>query len=172
MDTADAEFADRRLTLLLGYWNSRRGDRRAPRQQDVELDEIPRLRPILNLIEVERDPLAFRHRLVGDDVVDRLGRDVTGQCVGASLYAEAAEEIRASLATIVAEVRPYHRLARLDWFERRWLTMESLELPLLGDDGRVASILRGATFGVIQPPLPERLRFAPLEPDRLAGPRA
>lgn len=169
MAVADREFADPRLGLLLEHWNAKRGEQPAPHRADIDPLDIPRLLPILNLIEVTHGPLAFRHRLVGTELVDKLGRDVTGEVVGAGLYAEAAEEILDTLRTIVEQVRPYYRLARLDWFERRWLTMESLELPLLGDDGRVAMVLRGATFGVVQPPLPERLRFEPVALDPMAG---
>ncbi len=56
-----------------------------------------------------------------------------------------APQIFDGLAAVAWEVRPYRRLARLDWFARPWLAMESLEMPLLGDDGRVSMILRGAS---------------------------
>jgi hypothetical protein len=141
----DHDFADPRLGVLFEHWALKCGGASAPRLQDLALLEIPQLSGILNLIEVGPRAAAFRH-----------------QSVGAALYAEAAEEIRGTLATIATECRPYRRLARLDWFGRSWLTMESLELPVLDETGRVAQILRASTFGVIQPPLPERLTFEPV----------
>ena len=162
MTVSGNDFADPRLSCLLDYWLEKRGDRPAPLREDIEPLEIPRLLPILHLIDVVQDPLHFRHRLVGTELVDKMSRDVTGLDVDASLYGDAAPEIIETLKTIVAEARPYHRLARLDWYERSWMTMESLELPLLDTDGRVAVILRGATFGVVRPPLERRLFFEPL----------
>ncbi|MBO6686122.1 MAG: PAS domain-containing protein, partial [Parvibaculum sp.] len=56
-----------------------------------------------------------------------------------------AQQIFDGLAAVAWEVRPYRRLARLDWFTRPWLAMEALEMPLLDDEGRVSTILRGAS---------------------------
>ncbi|SMF14550.1 PAS domain-containing protein [Tistlia consotensis] len=158
------ELADPRLVLLYDYWASKCDGRPAPRRQDIDPLEIPRLLPILHLIAVEHDPLVFRHRLIGTDIVEKMGRDATGQPVGVGLYGPAAAEIVETLTTIVEEVRPYRRRARLDWHDRRWLTVESLELPLVDAGGRVSTILRGAAFGGTRPPQAERLRFEPFEP--------
>ncbi len=162
MTVSGRDFADARLSCLLDYWLEKRGERPAPLREDIDPLEIPRLLPILHLIDVVPEPLRFRHRLVGTELVEKMARDVTGLDVDASLYGEAAPEIIESLKKIVEEARPYHRLARLDWYDRSWMTMESLELPLLDPEGRVAVILRGSTFGVIRPPLERRLFFEPL----------
>ncbi|SMF14554.1 PAS domain-containing protein [Tistlia consotensis] len=158
------EFADPRLPSLFDHWQAIRGTRIAPLGRDLELAAIPRLLPIIDLIEVLRAPLRFRHRLFGSELVARNGRDVTGLEIDAALHGDAATEIRATLATIVEQVRPYRRLARQDWANRPWLSVEAIELPLVDETGAVVQILRGVTYGIVQPPLEQRLSFEPLLP--------
>ncbi|HAC59739.1 PAS domain-containing protein [Parvibaculum sp.] len=138
-------FRDERLPRLFSYWLGKRGNRQAPARRNIKPMEIPSLLPIVHLIDVQEDPLAFRHRLIGAEIVDKMGRDVTGLWVDEALYGKAAKDIFDGLAAVAWEVRPYRRLARLEWHDRPWLAMESLEMPLLDDDGRVNMILRGAS---------------------------
>lgn len=159
---------DPRLVRLLGYWVERRGVRTAPRRADIDPLDIPDLLPILNLLDVLHDPLRFRHRLVGTEVVQALGRDATGRFVGEGLYGSAAQEVFDSLARLTREVRPFRRHSRLSWNGQEWLLLEALELPLLGDDGRVAMILRGNCFSLMAEAPAERLSFEPLDPDQAA----
>lgn len=138
-------FRDTRLARLLDYWRGKRGNRPAPARRNIRPMELGPLIPIVHLIDVHQDPLGFCHRLVGAEIVDRVGRDVTGKWVDEALYGPATTEIFDGLAAVAWEIRPYRRLARLDWHDRPWLAMESLEMPLLDEDGRVNMILRGAS---------------------------
>ncbi|MGE4220274.1 MAG: PAS domain-containing protein [Alphaproteobacteria bacterium] len=161
-------FSDPRLGRLYAYWRSKQSDGRPPRRRDLDPIEIPDLLPILHLIDVLWDPLRFRHRLVGTDVVRHMARDVTGLMVDESLYGPATDEIFESLRKLATECRPYRRQARLDWHGRQWLAVESVELPLTGDAGEVSMILRGTSFtpmarhGRTHPLARERLRLSPL----------
>lgn len=152
MDYQGHGFRDPRLAYLFDYWCSKKGDRIAASRTDLLPSEIKPFLPIMNLIDVERDPLRFRHRLVGTEIVDRLGRDVTGAPVSADLYGEAFEGVFDALKTIVEEVRPYRRLMNVSWGDRGWLSVESLELPLIDSSGQVNMILRVAShFSEAQP---------------------
>ena len=164
----DSQFGDERLARLYRYWWQKRGSRVAPNRADLNPAEIPDLLPILNLIDVAWRPLAFRHRLVGTELVERLGRDATGKAVAGDLYGPAAPEIFETLGRLVAEVRPYRRRARLVWHRRNWLTMEAVELPLVDDTDGVVMILRGAAVSTIQPGFPERLEYVALGPPEAA----
>ncbi|HCX67518.1 MAG TPA: PAS domain-containing protein, partial [Rhodobiaceae bacterium] len=68
-----------------------------------------------------------------------------GKWVDEEIYGEMAGEVFDGLAAVAWEMRPYRRLSRLDWIARPWLAMESLEMPLLDDDGRVNMILVGSS---------------------------
>lgn len=159
-----SQFGDERLARLYRYWWQKRGGGVAPHRSDLNPAEIPDLLPILHLIDVRWEPLSFRHRLVGTEIVERLERDVTGKEVTADLYGKAAGELLATLEQLAREVRPFRRRARLDWHRRDWLTMETVELPLVDDSGRTAMILRGASFAALAGESPERMEFEPLAP--------
>lgn len=149
MENGAHGFRDERLAGLLAYWRERRGNRQAPARRNIKPMEIPSLLPIVHLIDVQDDPLAFRHRLVGTEIVEKVGRNVTGKWVDEALYGKALRDVFDGLAAVAWEVRPYRRLARLDYHDRPWLGMESLEMPLLDDDGRVNMILRGASHFIV-----------------------
>ncbi|MBC7103877.1 MAG: PAS domain-containing protein, partial [Parvibaculum sp.] len=93
MDMGANGFRDPRLDWLYGYWLQKRGNRRAASRGDLAPSEIKPVLPILNLIDVRREPLGFRHRLVGTEIVERLGRDATGCWVESTLYGPAWQDI-------------------------------------------------------------------------------
>ena len=152
-------FNDPRLTRLYEYWWARRRSDLPPRRRDLDPIDLPGLLPILHLIDVMWRPLRFRHRLVGTEIVRHMGRDVTGRVLDESLYGPATNEILDSLTSLAMERRPYGRQARLDWHGRQWLAIESVELPLVDDDGQVTMILRGCSFETVDPT--EGLQRAP-----------
>jgi len=78
------------------------------------------------------------------------------------LYGPATAEVIETLSQVPRTVRPHRRRARLDWHPCNWLTMESLELPLLDEQGRVAMILRGSSFRLGRPLIGARLAYDPL----------
>jgi hypothetical protein len=155
-------FWDDRLEDLFAYWNLKRGNRPAPSRRDLDPRDIARLLPCLHLIDVEREPLRFRHRLVGSELIDILGRNVTGKYVGDGLYGRAAGEIFDTMKTLTTQLRPFRRRARLEWHRADRLTMEALELPLVDENGQVNMILCGRSFSLADPPLSTRLNFDPL----------
>lgn len=157
-----AQFDNRELNVAFDYWQDLRGMRTAPRREELNLREMSALLPLFNLIDVHWDPLRFRHRLVGSRYVEMLGRDVTGCYVDEGLYGEAATEIFNNLRLVAEEVRPYRRLARLDWHDRNWLMMESAELPLVDEDGWVNMILRVSSFETTKDLAASRLTYTPL----------
>ncbi|MDY0871472.1 PAS domain-containing protein [Dongia rigui] len=61
------------------YWNAKRAGRQMPARADIDpVIEIPRLLPHIILIDVRREPLDFRFRLVGSYVRQNLSRDYVG----------------------------------------------------------------------------------------------
>jgi hypothetical protein len=162
MNSMDELFWDERLTELYRVWRERKGARLAPTRADFDPTEFFALMPVVNLIEVHREPWGFRHRFVGTELAERMGRDVTGRWVDADLYGEAASDIFDGLRAVATEARPYRRRARLDWYTRQHLTTEAVEMPLLGPDGTINLILRGATFTVRPERLPQRLDYLAL----------
>lgn len=108
--------------------------------------EIKPFLPIMNLVDVHREPLEFRHRLVGTEIVEAVGRDVTGRVISPQLYGDDYEEILAGLRIVAEEIRPFRRLKRPRWSSRDWLSLESIELPLIDSSGEVNMILRALSL--------------------------
>jgi len=159
-----SQIGDERLKRIYRYWWGKRGDRIAPHRSDLSPAEIPDLLPIVNLLDVTWEPLTFRHRLVGTELVEWMQRDVTGKVVSEALYGRAAAVIIAGLTRIATEVKPYRRRSRLDWQERDWQAVESVELPLIDDSGRTVILLRAAAHSTAAPDFPERMEFTLLGP--------
>src|SRR6185312_534525 len=72
-------FASRDMNEIHAYWLAKRGQRRMPSRWDIDPAEIPRLLRNLMLIDVSHDPIRFRYRLIGSNVVDATGEDRTGR---------------------------------------------------------------------------------------------
>lgn len=69
------------LSDLHGYWRSRCQGQPFPARADIDPVDIPALLEHLVLLDVLRDPLDFRYRLVGGHVVKHSRRNVQGQTV-------------------------------------------------------------------------------------------
>ncbi|HEX9789596.1 MAG TPA: PAS domain-containing protein, partial [Kiloniellales bacterium] len=70
--------SDKRLATLYQYWQSKQGDRLMPARADIDPTEIPKLLPILLLIDVVAT-VSYRYRLVGTEIVSSAGQDITGK---------------------------------------------------------------------------------------------
>lgn len=156
------QFTDKQIAIAYDYWQEIRGMRVAPRREELNLRAMSSLLPHFNLLDVTWNPLQFRHRLVGATYVEMMGRNVTGHFVDEEIYGKAANEIFETLKLVAEEIRPYRRLARLDWHDRNWLLQEAAELPLVDEDGHVNMILRVSVFTPTTDLDSPRLSFVPL----------
>lgn len=72
-----------RIQRFRAYWNSRRtGPDVVPRRADFDPNHLRELLSNIVVMEVERDPLRFRYRLVGTRVVEFNNLDFTGLYLG------------------------------------------------------------------------------------------
>ncbi len=69
------------LADLHAYWRSRCQGQPFPARADIDPVDIPALLEHLVLLDVLRDPLDFRYRLVGGHIVEHSRRNVQGQTV-------------------------------------------------------------------------------------------
>jgi hypothetical protein len=75
------------LRRILAYWRGLSPTGR-PRRQDLDPVEIGADLPYVALVDIERDPLRFRWRLLGGHIVNSVGRNSTGRTFD-SLYCDA-----------------------------------------------------------------------------------
>lgn len=134
------------LNNLLGYWENCRGGRAIPARADLDPLHIPRLLSSVMLIDVLRDPLDFRYRLIGTRIVERLKSDYTGIRFSELGHTMPSDPVFALAAAIAQEARP-------GWVEIPYLRPHHLTRPWivlatpLSDDGHTVNmLLYGADF--------------------------
>jgi hypothetical protein len=138
----DCPFASQELNEMHAYWLAKRGARRMPSRRDIDPTEIPRLLRNVMLIDVLHDPIRFRYRLVGTNVVDATGENRTSKCFDSVDFFAANPIVREQYAAAVTTGEPVHSLEpfyRLD--TRREYAVERLMLPLSADGVAVDMIL-------------------------------
>ena len=130
---------ERRLRDLLAFWQQHRGGAVLPAR--AAFDPL-QLRPHLgwlSLARVEPDRRDLRYRLVGTNVVDWHGRDITGQLASQAL----PPPMPGLLMFLVEHPRPVRLHGRISWRDKGHLDYEMLALPLADDGVTVDQMLFG-----------------------------
>jgi hypothetical protein len=137
------EPAHPQLRALLDYWLMKKGERRAPARADIEPSEIVQLLPYVGLVDVTRDPLRFRFRLVGTAIAAGYGRDITGRFLDEVDLDGHEQDIVAEYAHVVETWEP--ACSRWEYVRRdgRYVAYERLALPLSRDGGTTVDMLFG-----------------------------
>lgn len=78
MNFDPASLTDSRIHQAFTYWDSLRNGREIPARSDIDPSEIIRILPFVLLVDVFYDPMDFRIRLAGTDIVERFGQEITG----------------------------------------------------------------------------------------------
>jgi hypothetical protein len=129
----------------LDYWDSKRAGRRMPARRDIEPTEILELLPYVVLIDVRRDPLDFRYRLVGTAVAARFGHDHTGAHFSALPQQSQGSEVWKTATRILQEKRPIVSHIPYVGYNSWIQNYRDISMPLSEDNDTVNMI-----FGVLQ----------------------
>jgi hypothetical protein len=97
------------LRRFHAYWQDKRGERAMPSFDDLDPLEFPWALGNLTLVDVLREPVRFRYRLVGSAHVERLGMDMTGKFVDDFPSAAVRQILMRSYAEAVETAQPLHR---------------------------------------------------------------
>ena len=128
---------------LYQYWLSKCVDGHPPSRADIDpIVEIPQLAKNLMLVDVRSD---FTYRLVGSEVVERHGLDMTGRRPGTSgRDPNALAEWTKALDYVREKRQPRLLVSRIgpDSIARNIM----LVLPLVGADGVIEMILVGSFY--------------------------
>jgi len=143
IDTRDiAEITSPRIHRLYSYWQSQQLHRGGslPRRSDIAPDRIRDLLPNIMIVDVERDPLRFRYRLVGTRVVEYNGLEFTGRYLGEIGWSE-EQDLFDSYAEVVKSRRPFFGSLAWGLVTRAMGRCEFARLPLSEDGEAVSQIL-------------------------------
>jgi len=150
---------DERLHKLYAYWNGiRPAPDLLPGRQHFDPVDIPALLPFLWLLDVHRDPLRFRYRLSGTELVKAMGADFNGKFLDEiradfpeSTTGKQHEEIVRTGVIAFREGWPTLHKGK----EFRW--MQRLVLPLARDGKTVDMVLGIGVYGESVTQLPQSL---------------
>lgn len=134
------------LKQILDYWLSKKGDRFAPGRADIDPAEIQHLLPFVGLVDVLRDPMRFRYRLAGTEIVKWYGQELTSRYLDEiDLDGHQSEIIReyekvAERGEAACAVWDYTR------HDGRHIRYERLALPLSSDGKTIDMLFGGVVF--------------------------
>ncbi len=125
---------------LLSYWSGLRGDRIVPRYGDVDLVQIAPILP--NTLIYSRDNEGdFGIHFFGTGLVERFGRDLTGEKLKGVMDGATAEKSLAQLRDVVEGPSVLITWFRSETGQGQSYEIEQLYLPLEGTDGRITAVL-------------------------------
>lgn len=145
--SAEAMFLGDDTRSLFRWWSSFRSQG-MPRKRDFDISQHWSIAPRLYLVDVI-DADTYRFRLQGEEVIHMVGRwrGVTIAADGAgdtdsAFYRDLCNYYR----TLTEDGFARRCAGPLDFVDKRYMLIESVDCPLFDDDGRVAHII-----GVMQP---------------------
>lgn len=150
MDLVDKELTAAPLLRLLDYWETKRGPRRFPSRRDIDPLDFAYLLGNVGLLDVLREPLRFRVRLCGENLVHKIGAEVTGKLLDELPLPELREHFAQRCRQIVERGAPY-RTSGDYVLDERSSRHELLVLPL-SEDGEAVSMLLFAFWFADQAP--------------------
>ena len=139
-DDITSAINDERLLRLYEYWRERKRGRQFPSRRDIDPLDFRNLLGRVMLVEVLRDPLRFRVRLHGTEMVEQAHYDLTGKFLDELPVAEYRDYVIEQCKGLVLRGEPLvvHHNRILDDRLRQY---EALWLPLSDNDRAVNMLL-------------------------------
>jgi hypothetical protein len=126
---------------LFAYWASRRQGSRLPCRANIHPAHFKRHLPTVSLIDVDKDPRAYRLRLAGTGLYNVYGREITGRTLEEIYSASAADYWRRELDHVVEDRRPAVGIHNLGWRGAPHLSILWIRFPLASNGADVDMIL-------------------------------
>ena len=147
-----------RLSALLSYWEDLHGYASLPPKRRLDPLDLPRrILPILTLMELSEGGRRFYCRLCGTEVVNRYGRDPTGQFDVEILAGPHLDYVRSLVHHVCASRKPVLSETVAAGSTGRTTPIRRLCLPFADDQGAVGFILLGYAFPPLHGQLPPGL---------------
>ncbi len=124
---------------------------RLPHRGDFSAREFMRFAGNISLIDVEREPLRFRFRLIGSTVTERLARDSTGLYLDIAYPPSYYRAATAGYQSCIAEKRPMRAYGYMAHAGKEFLAFEAVDLPLSADGREVTMIVKCSDFPTDHP---------------------
>ncbi len=125
----------------LAYWESIRGARSAPRRDDFDPTDIPRLLSHVVFLEVVEGGSDFRFRVIGDAVRSASFGNHTGRLVGSLPHIAPEGPLMSTLRTAVTTCSPVRSAVPYEGPRAEINLRDHVVLPLTDEAGAVSHLL-------------------------------
>lgn len=137
MDGALTDISSPKLRQGLDYWNGKRGDRAMPSRADLDPTEMIAFLPHVILLDVLREPVDFRWRLIGTVVEEHMSTPYTGRRFSEFAGQRAPSRIWVNSERVMRERRPVRSDIPYIGPKSDFTTIEDIMMPLASDGENV-----------------------------------
>ena len=131
---------------FFSYWREQAGGRIAPRDQDIDVLDVPTLMPHVVILDILRDPLDFRYRLVGTSVREMSSANFTGKKFSDFDGRGPGSKIWTILDSVRVSQKPAYYSIPYIGPNKDFLKLNDLFLPLLDDNMDTSKIILVSYF--------------------------
>jgi len=141
-----ATIRNTRLQRFFEYWNAKRGASPCPRQRDIDPLEIRYALGYVLIAERRPPPDEFHFRLMGQELVERYGIDLTGRSLAVYPDPGFRDLVRKTFSAVLDQRRPVLVDRDIVTSGRRH-RYEGLSLPLSSDGREIDQVIACLVFG-------------------------
>jgi hypothetical protein len=113
------------IRQMADYWFEKRGSNLYPKIGDINLDDLPEVKPHASIIEINYPPFRMLYRFMGEEIIYFYGRDITNQWVDDLLTGEMLEDFTISFRMATTNDEPL--LARSRWYGMHAVSEKTFE---------------------------------------------
>ncbi|MBL8805640.1 MAG: PAS domain-containing protein [Rhodospirillales bacterium] len=138
--------ATQRLQAAYAYWRTKSATGRLPGRTDIDPGEMVAFLAHVVLLDVLRDPLDFRYRLMGTAVEAHMLRQYTGELMSTIEHQRAPSRIWSDFELVVVRCRPILTDVPYVGPHREFLRVQHVIMPLAADGKQVDMVLSVVDF--------------------------
>lgn len=144
----DIRSCHEKIRAVVDYWQSIHPTAGLPGRQHMDPTSIPELLANLRIIDVERNPMRFKTRLMGTLLREFFEQEHTGRYFDIDFPKFEKSKAYVDMVETVTEKRPnWYRGTPILYSDKNFVTVERIFLPLAGDGESVDMILTYILFG-------------------------
>ena len=133
-----------KIRAFAAYWQSKRGQRRAPARADIDPSELGPFLPHMYMLDVLPGP-RVKVRLLGTEAMQSGGVDYTGRFADEVLPPDRYAELQQEVDDVLGHFVLRYKISDLSWQGRPHARYHRLMMPLSADQATV-NILIGVGY--------------------------
>ena len=130
-----------KIRAFADYWQTKRGDRRAPARGDIDPLELGCYLPYMYMLDAVPPGPRFKFRLVGTDSKRSAGFDFTGRFADEALPPDYYCEMQQEMDDVLRHFVLRYKISDLGWQGRPHARYHRLMMPLSSDQHAVNMLL-------------------------------